>query len=125
LTDSTPQLALDAIRDKVVGFVEVVEKAADLVRGVARSASGGVAAGTRGCWELTGCSPAMQAVCEARASGDWRCFLFDRVACSLDKEDEAHGARRCYDCHAFRWNLERVLSGHEEMTVEDQGRKED
>lgn len=125
LTDSTPQLALDAIRDKVVGFVEVVEKAADLVRGVARSASGGVAAGTRGCWELTGCSPAMQAMCEARASGDWRCFLFDRVACSLDKEDEAHGTRRCYDCRAFRWNLERVLSGHEEMTVEDQGRKED
>ena len=118
------EFALDAIRERVVSFVGVVERAAKVARSVARSSSEGTVPGATRCWELVGCSPEVQAACEARTSGDCRCFLMDRVACSLDKEDGAHGTRRCYDCRAFRWNLARLLSGDEEMTVEDQGREE-
>jgi len=103
------KFALDSIAQKVVMCTRAVEKAADLTRAIVRetpSAPEGIAGR---CWEIVGCGQGLRDRCGAYKRGDWRCFLEDEVACGLDKDSEVHGARRCYDCPAFRSNLERLL----------------
>jgi methyl-accepting chemotaxis protein len=103
------KILLDSIGEKVVACVGTIEKAADLTRSLVREGLTAPVAGVVRCWEIVGCREDLREKCRAREEEDWRCFLLDEVACAGDTSSEVHGGRRCYDCPAFRDNLERIL----------------
>lgn len=105
------KFTLDSIGEKVVACIGTIEKATGLARSLVRKTivARGRIAGR--CWEIVGCSENLRSECQAYKEDDWRCFLVDGVACFNDKENEVHGGRQCYDCPAFRRNLECLLAG--------------
>lgn len=108
------KFALDSIGHEVLGFVEAIDEAADLARSVARGCLGEADARAPRCWEIIGCASQVREGCAAYQAEESRCFLVDRVACSLDKENDVHGGLRCYDCPAFRRSVELLaVSGTE------------
>jgi methyl-accepting chemotaxis protein len=104
------RISLDAVAARVTALAGATEKAADLTRSVVGQMPDPAGAGTTRCWEAVGCPQHLREGCSAFASGDWRCFVLDQTACSRDCSDGAHGGRRCYDCPAFRLNLEGLLA---------------
>jgi methyl-accepting chemotaxis protein len=108
--------ALDSIAEEVTASIGTIELVADLARSLVK---GTFAAGegiSERCWEIVGCSEGLRARCRAYTDGDWRCFLLDDVACSLDGDSEVHGGRRCYDCPAFRTSVQRLVAGTPKRT---------
>ena len=108
--------ALGSIADEVTASIGTIEQVADLARSLVK---GTFAAGegiSGRCWEIVGCGDDLRARCRASMDRDWRCFLLDDVACSLDRSSEVHGGRRCYDCPAFRANIQHLLAGTPERT---------
>jgi methyl-accepting chemotaxis protein len=111
------KFSLDAIGENIVASMGTIERVASLTRSLVKTAlrGGGDIAGR--CWELVGCPEDLRKQCRAHEEEDWRCFLLDDVACSLDGASEVHGGCRCYDCPAFRSNL-RCLAGEAENRVD-------
>jgi methyl-accepting chemotaxis protein len=108
------KFSLDSIGEKVVASIGTIEQVAALTRSLVKTTFKGDGRIAGRCWELVGCAEDLRTRCQAYREGDWRCFLIDDVACSLDNSSDVHGGRRCYDCPAFRSNLRRLLGGVED-----------
>jgi methyl-accepting chemotaxis protein len=108
--------ALDSIAEEVTASIGTIEQVADLARSLVKGTFSGGDGILGRCWEIVGCSEDLRTRCRAFTDGDWRCFLLDDVACGLDQDSEVHGGRRCYDCPAFRANVQHLLAGVPERT---------
>jgi len=104
------KFTLDSVGREVLGFIGTLEKACDLTRLAVAKVPAGRCPESQRCWEIVGCGGQMRERCGAYGSADWRCFLVEGAACSLDRDDKVHGGRRCYDCPAFKSGVERLLS---------------
>jgi methyl-accepting chemotaxis protein len=113
------RVSLDSVALRVTALARATEKAADLTRSVVGQIPDPAGAATTRCWEAVGCAQHLREQCSAFASSDWRCFVLDRTACSHDSSDGIHGGRRCYDCPAFRLNLEGLIGKDQSVRTEE------
>ena len=105
------KFSLDSIGDNVVASMGTIEQVASLTRSLVKTAFSGRGRISGRCWELVGCPEDLRKRCPAYREEDWRCFLVADVACSLDGGSDVHGGHRCYDCPAFRSNLQHLVGG--------------
>ncbi|MFH1312204.1 MAG: methyl-accepting chemotaxis protein [Candidatus Eisenbacteria bacterium] len=100
-------ISLERIRDEVSMYLTTIDDVADAVHAAVKNIHPDVdGVGSRKCWQITDCDPALRGRCPAYVQDDWRCFLTEGVACHSARDGSPHADKRCAECRAFKNNMD-------------------